>query len=483
MRPAPDVCEFIKQGEVKAFGTRRDEIQRIEVCFRTNRLRYLPHLKSFLTSKRAFKSMREFEHAVLRCALSKPTGLWRAKVANGLIDSDKLEAWTDAWRWQMQCTLQPPKDSLWEFLPDPTKAATAEEAVEVQVISDTLVPVEDAGSPPPKDCPFSPGTKVKLSQWRITGVARDNARCDVSVGRNGIVDSVDQESHRCTVVFECSSSSSSKKSDVRASVAFENLELVVVAAADPAPEAKGKAKAKSAAGKDGKPQEPEWLRKAYPDDESLEVIEGWEQHTFQGGRSAAAQQTVVAKSKVTLAIDLLNSQYPSVKSSEIAVVRRGKSVEVWTLVPFAKGKLVVVPFSTEIKDKYWSYGKSASIKTDLISKKTLALDGRLHHRPPAGKDEERVFSVFWAIGRTTVAKQANLTLEWVDVHVGVEIVLPNKRKLEADASNTEVKVPILINLEKVPAHTLLTALDDVGLHKVIEQQQANPPASKKQRTT
>ena len=215
-----------------------------------------------------------------------------------------------------------------------------------------------------------------------------------------------------------------------------------------------------------------FLKVAADVSDNPEVVLDWEASCFKGGRCAVTQKTAVAKSIVVLALDLLNTQCPQLTSDDVVVVRRGRNIEVWTMVAFPKNKLILVPFSTEVKDKYWTYGKSASVKSNLLTVKTLALDGRLHHRPPATATpgEDRIFSLFWAIGRTTQKKEANLALEWIDVDVKVSTTLPNKRSYKAEDDKSVVQVPILVNPDKIAAHTLLVAIDDVALHKVMAEQ-------------
>ena len=91
--------------------------------------------------------------------------------------------------------------------------------------------------------------------------------------------------------------------------------------------------------------------------------------------------------------------------------------------------------------------------------------------PPVSEEDDRFFSLLWAIGRTNSKKQANLSMEWVDVNLAVSVTLPNKRSYKAEEDKSLAQVPILTNHEKIPAQTLLIALDDEALHKVMEQQQ------------
>ena len=132
----------------------------------------------------------------------------------------------------------------------------------------------------------------------------------------------------------------------------------------------------------------------------------------------------------------------------------------------AKQKLVLVPFSTEVKDKYWTTGRAVAVKQSTVQCKTLALDGRLHWKPPATGEEKKTFSIFWTIPRVQKKSDANLLLEWASVHVSTSVSLPCKRKYEANPVSKDIQVPVLVNPQKIPEHTQLFAMDDIALQKV-----------------
>ena len=191
------------------------------------------------------------------------------------------------------------------------------------------------------------------------------------------------------------------------------------------------------------------------------------------GRFSNEHNIIAAKSQVALALDFMNRAQSPPTESEICLVKRGKSLEVWTKVPFAKGKLVLVPFATELKDRYWTYGKAVSVSCALLpAGKTLAIDGRLHQKPPKqteGDDSDRSFSMFWAVQRTTDAKDANLKLEWVSVCVSIAVTLHMKRSFDTATEPGDLKLPLLVNTAKIDAHTRLIALDDTELSKTAQK--------------
>ena len=234
----------------------------------------------------------------------------------------------------------------------------------------------------------------------------------------------------------------------------------------PSPSAEGSGRAEAPASQ--LPKEYAFIEYDGAPEGDLELVQGWEVKQSMKGPYSEEHDIPAAKSQVALAIDLLNSQHPTPSEDQLAIVRRGKSYEVWTRKDFPKNSLVIVPYSTEIKDRYWTYGRAVSVVSKQAKAKTLALDGRLHHKPPQS-DSDKSFSLFWLLPRTTTKAQSNLTLELAQVHIKTKISLPCKRTYEAACVDDDVKVPVLTNPVRIPEHTQLVALEDTKLMKKIEE--------------
>ena len=136
-----------------------------------------------------------------------------------------------------------------------------------------------------------------------------------------------------------------------------------------------------------------------------------------------------------------------------------------------KGKLTVIPYTSEVKDRYWTYGRSAAVAVGGLHK-MLALDGRMYSKPAKDKEEDKYFSIYWAIQRTTEKKEANLVYHMAKVASSMSIELPCKRKYETETAAADFSIPVLTNPSKVPKHTRLVALDDANLHKEMKRIQA-----------
>ena len=151
------------------------------------------------------------------------------------------------------------------------------------------------------------------------------------------------------------------------------------------------------------------------------------------------------------------------------MAREGKTLAVWTLIEFKKGKLQLFPNTTEIKDRYCTQGRACLTKTDNLAKgKNLALDGRLASKVPEGQveaDQVKPFSLFWVIPRTIEKASSNLVLEYAKCTCDIKVTVGagSKRNFENSES---MDIPYLCNPKDIAAGTKLAALDDLALHKI-----------------
>ena len=109
-------------------------------------------------------------------------------------------------------------------------------------------------------------------------------------------------------------------------------------------------------------------------------------------------------------------------SKDLLVVSRGSSVEIWTNRDFPAMSLVLAPECSEIKDKYWTAGRSVMAKNGSAlhpgpGKKHVVLDGRLR----GGVNQDRVFSPFFAVTRDSDAKKTNMITDYVKTTIGAEV--------------------------------------------------------------
>ena len=157
------------------------------------------------------------------------------------------------------------------------------------------------------------------------------------------------------------------------------------------------------------------------------------------------------------------------------------SVEVWTTREVATHTTMLAPSTTEIKDSYWTKGRSVMVHLPKeldkpLHGKHLALDGRRRNKFLEAKEanlgevakEETHGDIFFAIERTLEKKKANLVLTYVEMPLHSSLTLPNGKKvtISLDSSYLPV-VPLLTNPEDIPAKTRLIALDDMNLRNIM----------------
>ena len=95
------------------------------------------------------------------------------------------------------------------------------------------------------------------------------------------------------------------------------------------------------------------------------------------GPFAKENDLPLARCKVVWAMHMLNLNISAPTAADFLVVKRGKHIEVWTLKSWPVNKLIMVPFTTEIKDRYWTQNRSALVEASMLQKgKHLVMDGR-----------------------------------------------------------------------------------------------------------
>ena len=128
---------------------------------------------------------------------------------------------------------------------------------------------------------------------------------------------------------------------------------------------------------------------------------------------------------------------------------------------FPKGKLVINPYTTEVKDRYWTFNKAARCKTD--SQKPLVLDGRLFSKPssPSEASTDRYSAIFWLVGKAEDKKSSNMETEHVKVECSMSMKMPNKTELTMP--DVDIAVPVMMNPKAIAPNTLLLVAEDTEL--------------------
>ena len=430
--------------DLKGFSSRPQEIALIDKDLKSVRNTEQRELESFLSSQESTTLVREYAHMVLRLALSKgASSAFPVKVKNGPMDEDRLADLKAAWKHHITTKYKPGPESKWSFVvqePEVMVQETMYIAEEDEETPEQYLEVLSKG--------FVEGKHVKLLK-RVTGHLADDTRKDVQVNTTGTITSVPKDSSgRVEVSFEVDVSAKGDKKRkmgaVVAKIGFTDLELVVDLGAPGSSQPGSKKQPRSTeAAAQGKtqPQGSAVLQK-YPflekEDTTPDVLEGWVSKQFSIDDANSDTAMSKAKAQATLAMISMLSETP-LTDKELLIVQRTsagstgkKAIEVWTKVPFKPGKLILTPYTTEVKDRYWTAGRSALIKSDAIPQgKHLAIDGRLAGK--IGADSSSQFSLFWLVERTGTKAEANLTMEYAKVSLQVNVEMGKKQKKHSDS--------------------------------------------------
>lgn len=122
-------------------------------------------------------------------------------------------------------------------------------------------------------------------------------------------------------------------------------------------------------------------------------------------------------------------------SKDLLYVVRGKAAEIWTLRPFEKNTLVIIPVAIELNEWYWTEGRSVEVKNVFgpqqgTDKRCMPIDGRLR----VVAKEDRMCHMF-VVARIKEGVP-NLITEYATLALGGEINVPGitRRKFEIDGN-------------------------------------------------
>jgi hypothetical protein len=156
---------------------------------------------------------------------------------------------------------------------------------------------------------------------------------------------------------------------------------------------------------------------------------------------------------------------------DILIVRRGQTVEVWTLRAFKAGALLMTPETTEIKPRFWTKDRGAIVRgserlTPGKDRRPLVLDGRIRGAIAQNKS----FSMFWMVQRSDDDTEHNMVMEYPVVTASVDVSLGSiKRKISNDwPKDMFPQCPILINPKKIDASKRLVTAEDEELKELSE---------------
>ena len=387
------------------------------------------------------------------------------KCKAGIITKERLGAVTLEWKRSILKDIQPPSTSTWQF---------REAASDLVSTECKYIPCEEDDVPEEYkqvlEAGFVVGACVKL-QKRITGSFVNKGkelRKDVPMNAVGTIKDVPiDDSRRVNATFRATvrhGDLAGKDVGVDVSVSVDDLQMETSTPGQPTMTASGKTPKKSA-GADGVFTTYPFLRRAGCEEVPI-VYGNWGKRQSLLPYESAFKES---RARTELCMQIMHSKAEQKQGpAELLIARRGKRVEVWTLVKFKKFKLEFFPYTTEIKDKYWTHGKSNLIETpkSYPRGKHVVIDGRLASKLP--EDDQKMLCLFWVIDRTQTKDEANLHIYHATTSIDIKVQLSTGSKRtfsQMSGEDANVKVPYLSNPVDIDAHTLLVALDDANLVK------------------
>ena len=133
-----------------------------------------------------------------------------------------------------------------------------------------------------------------------------------------------------------------------------------------------------------------------------------------------------------------------------------------------QGELTIAPFSTDIKERNWTFNKSALDETD--SAKPVVIDGRMWNKAKSGEEKDphqNPFSLFWLVEQTDDSKKANLVVTHMKLDVALGATMPSQMKISC--GDMHIALPVLINKSMIPANTRLWHLQASKLRALNKQ--------------
>ena len=458
-RPLPDVSRSISLVELNNAMRDPTNISMGEdFCRDTRNLLEAELVRTLGSTTKADSIFALLEEAESRLVLSKSLGTMKFEhKVSGKFTKEKMVSLRSAWLDHIEKTYAEAEGLKQRFgLEDEaTEGDKVEEEVLVpgnfkdgKIIKSNVEKFVEAG--------FRVGAYVSLIR-RITVGHDYHDRHDIKAGTIvPIVGFVDPEWVVCA--FQVPKGSKGKTQEVEWKVPMSNLSTKVESAIAAGTD-KGKLGAKF-----------KFLVNEEGDDDNLEVVTGSENNLVINDEHAPA---LGVKTLASFMLDSVVKCLPKFSSDDLAIVKRGGNIEIYTLKDFKAGQIIFAPESHEIKPRHWTAGRSAiCLNTNLSpSLPPMVLDGRVR-ASPEGKS---AFALFWLVTRKAVSsakdsKDVNMELHYTESSVNVDIKVEHNKEMNLSLDKSKVpSFPLLVNPKPVKKHVKLIVKEDADLNKLAER--------------
>jgi hypothetical protein len=147
-------------------------------------------------------------------------------------------------------------------------------------------------------------------------------------------------------------------------------------------------------------------------------------------------------------------------------------MEAWTARSFAAGELVLVPITTEVKDRYWTANRSTYVEGAEklaqeygLGRKAVVLDGRLKTAVQDGSGKS--FALYWLVISTLAdTDDPNMIVGSVTASVDVSLTFPHNASPVKMVKRESPGIPVLYNKHPIDKHTRLVACQDAKVREL-----------------
>ena len=318
-------------------------------------------------------------------------------------------------------------------------------------------------------------TVVRRMSWPMPQSGNPEYRKDIVVGASGTVEGYADPEHRQVLMKIHFEHPPDGPQSFVYPVTTRNIKLTSAPGQEAEAEAEagaeeGQAPSATASGASDK-KIPSWLL-GDSEPSAVKVEKGWSKLLAD---SDTLNRNFWLKGRISVCLEALANSIPKFGPEDLVVVHRQneKGVwrdELWTKRHFAANELILAPLTPQVKDTHLTACAHAPVGIPRVGKgshpegASLALDGRLRNLiAHAGSIDanQHTGTLFWLVGRTQDASEANVHLESITYGHHIEVHLPlKKRKVsKVDWHPADLPtIPVIINKKPLAEHTQLLVL-------------------------
>ena len=474
---------FLESTQIVTLCKKTDLLVNVENKLAEARKVYLPLLEPTLGEKQARLELQVYADLILRCLLAKP---WpeldpKVDVPAGRYSNDSPKNLGICWAKYLD-----KKHPGFDFakasgLTPLVKEEDKEDKEDEKEVSLEGVRPLSRGFSEPQDPEALPKFKrgdevtvVRRMTWAVPHPTKADYRKDINVGTEGVIEGFADCEQRQVLLKVILDLPGAPKSEVVHSAYPRNLQLSKdynkASGSSGAQEDGKEEKEENEATADGKrtSEAPKWLV-GDSDPAGVKKENSWKSLLSD---SESLTRAWYLRSRIGSGMQALWESLPTWSDKDLVVAHRKNEKgiwrdELWTARDFDANELLLAPFTSQLKDTHLMASGHAVVDIPKHGRgahpdgQSMALDGRTRNliaKKGVLDESEHKGSLFWIVGRTSKASEANLSLEPISFEQKTFLTLPNnkKRKISVDWGASEMPaIPILVNKKALKAHTQL----------------------------